>query len=133
MGGNPMWKNLNGTDVDAGFARFAIDQNDVANSGAVINFKAKGAPIPESVQIITLDVSIKPFMNLVWVGTFAIVIGFFFSAFRFRQKLKKEDRKNKSNGVAAHSTNGNDTASTNGNSEDINKDTDEEISIKESK
>lgn len=90
MNGNPVWSLLPQTNkIEAGFVNFAINQKDVAKSGAMLVFKEQGKDIPAPIEIFTMEVSLKPFMNLVWLGTFAITLGFFYSAFKYRQKLHK--------------------------------------------
>jgi hypothetical protein len=127
MRGNPIWTNLQGTEVDAAFTSFSLNKEDVASSGAVMLFKPKGAPIPEPVELLTLEVSIKPFMNLVWIGTFAIVIGFFVSAFRYKAKLNKLNKSELNSTI--HETNGK-TPETNGYDNNI---AEKEYSINEDK
>jgi hypothetical protein len=121
MQGSPIWKTLNGTDVDIAFASFQLGDKDVSRSGALFIFKPKGSPIPQPTELLTLEMSLKPFMNLVWIGTFGIVIGFFVSAIRYKRKLNKA---NKKDNKQIH-TNGN-TPQTNGYNDNI---TQEEYSI----
>lgn len=94
LNGNPIWSKIPGTDYEAGFIKFAFNQEDMARSGAMIIYKKQGEALPQPIEIFTMQVSIKPFMNLVWLGTFAITIGFFISAFRYKQKINKMKNSN---------------------------------------
>jgi cytochrome c-type biogenesis protein CcmF len=42
-----------------------------------------------SKEVLSIEASIKPFINLVWLGVFVMVVGFIFSTLRRTQESKK--------------------------------------------
>ncbi|MCE2503989.1 MAG: cytochrome c biogenesis protein CcsA [Chlorobi bacterium] len=77
------------TDVSVGFAELIVDQEELAHSKARIRFASRLRESSPEKQAITLDVSIKPFINLVWGGVIVMVIGFFISILRRRKELSQ--------------------------------------------
>ncbi len=72
------------TALDAsGVIGVAVKSNDHGNS---TEQQAKAAPTRD---VLSVEASIKPFINLVWAGVIVMTIGFFFAAFRrFRESVK---------------------------------------------
>ena len=80
----PEWKKIENTDYEIGFIRFMVDkemmsgdQSGMSKPQAVFNIKKTGEQPKEQFEIFTIDVTIKPYMNLVWLGTICLVAGFF--------------------------------------------------------
>jgi cytochrome c-type biogenesis protein CcmF len=61
--------------------------DNLSNSEAVLQFSSKSHPPGETVPVITLDVSIKPFISFVWVGVIVMVGGFIFAIIRRRGEV----------------------------------------------
>jgi cytochrome c-type biogenesis protein CcmF len=85
----PSWKKIAGSNVDIAMTKLIRDNENVQNTRAELAFKESGKPMPEPVEVFTFDVTIKPFINLVWIGTLAIVIGFFVALPMNNKKGKK--------------------------------------------
>lgn len=83
--GNPMWKRIPGTDVEIGMKKLLRNMEDVAMTQANFIFRFAGQPEPEPKRLLTVEVSVKPFINLVWAGTIAIVLGFIIAVFKYTQ------------------------------------------------
>lgn len=81
---SPLWKQLSGTDIEAGFVRFMPDRESLGNSTAIVAFKNVGDDSQqEEVEIFTFDASVKPFIMLVWLGAALIFIGFIWSSTKY--------------------------------------------------
>ena len=59
-------------------------------SKAVLAVDDPDHPAPPARDVITLDVSIKPFINLVWGGVIIMVLGFLFSIIRRKKETDRE-------------------------------------------
>ena len=70
------------TDISIGFGDLRADRENLANSEAVFVFSSPSHPAPPSKRVITVDVSVKPFISFVWAGVIIMVGGFFFSIIR---------------------------------------------------
>jgi cytochrome c-type biogenesis protein CcmF len=57
---------------------------------AIVDNTVQKTPMPET---FVLTASIKPFINLVWLGTVVMVLGFFFSLIARYRRLKSDSRK----------------------------------------
>jgi hypothetical protein len=82
----PLWDSLGNTGLEIGFTEFVQNKDAMAMSQAVIVTKKIGEELPPPVERISLEISTKPFIWLVWVGVIALVIGFFISMIKYRQK-----------------------------------------------
>ena len=71
-----IWSKLKNHDVEVAMVRLIPDMNNKANSQAFMYFRKSNEKMPEPSEIFTFDVTIKPFINLVWIGTILTVIGF---------------------------------------------------------
>jgi cytochrome c-type biogenesis protein CcmF len=71
-----VWTKLKNYAIDVSMVRLIRDMNNVANTQALLYFKKTNENMPEASEIFTFDVTIKPYINLVWIGTFMTVIGF---------------------------------------------------------
>ena len=80
------WKTLEKYGIDVNLIRIVRDMNDVSRSKLEFFFKKTGEPMPDPIDVFTFDVTLKPFINLVWVGTIASVIGFFLALSRYTRK-----------------------------------------------
>ena len=65
--------------------------NDVSKSKLEFFFKSSGEPMPKPIDVFTFDVSLKPFINLVWGGTIAMVIGFMLALARYNKPNDKNN------------------------------------------
>lgn len=80
--------NIPGTDINVGFYALNADRENLSNSEAMLVFSSQSHPAPPSIPALTLDVSVKPFISLVWVGVVVMVGGFLFSIFRRRREIE---------------------------------------------
>ncbi|MDX9791299.1 MAG: cytochrome c biogenesis protein CcsA, partial [Candidatus Kapabacteria bacterium] len=85
----PAWTNVAGTNFDVAMVKLIRDMEDIQNTRAVLHFKETGKDIPEPLTVFTFDVTIKPFINLVWIGTLAVVAGFFVALSKYGKQNKK--------------------------------------------
>ncbi|HZV13542.1 MAG TPA: cytochrome c-type biogenesis CcmF C-terminal domain-containing protein, partial [Candidatus Kapabacteria bacterium] len=65
------------------------DRDHPENSKAIVAIDDKDHPPPPLREVIAFDVSVKPFINLVWGGVIVMVLGFVFSIAR---RKKESDR-----------------------------------------
>ncbi len=84
----PVWTKIEGANLEIAMTKLIRDSENVQNTRAELSFKEAGKPLPEPVEVFTFDVTIKPFINLVWIGTIAIVIGFFVALPKNRKKVE---------------------------------------------
>lgn len=77
-----IWKKVPNSNVDIAFTRLIPVKSNAAKSIAVFAFKKSGEKMLEPSETLTVDISYKPFINLVWLGSLAISIGFFIAIFR---------------------------------------------------
>lgn len=89
--GDPVWKHVEGTDYEMAMIKLIKSpDNDIQKTKALIIFNKVGQALPQPKEIITFDVTIKPYINFVWIGTLIIVAGFFITLSKYN-KLRKED------------------------------------------
>jgi cytochrome c-type biogenesis protein CcmF len=81
------WKNVTSTDIDIAFSKFFPSHEDIVKSECVFAFKPSSEQYKEPDEILTFELSIKPFINFVWLGVIFITIGLIISYFNQR-KLK---------------------------------------------
>lgn len=87
LDGRYRMESIAGTDLELGFAELQADKEDLAKSKARIAIASTSRPSPPEKRAITVDVSIKPFILLVWGGVIIMVVGFFLSILRRRREL----------------------------------------------
>lgn len=80
------WETLDKHGIDVNMIRIVRDMNDVSRSKLEFFFKKTGEPMPEPIDVFTFDVTLKPFINLVWVGTIASFLGFLIALTRYTKK-----------------------------------------------
>lgn len=78
---------LPGTTQRLSFARLLAKKGDLANSQIEIAFEDTSKPTPQKKEVFTVEVSIKPLINLVWLGVILMVTGFFVSIARHKKDL----------------------------------------------
>lgn len=76
-----------GTGVGIGFAELLADTEELARSRVRFRMALDRLPSGEAKRAITVDVSVKPFILLVWGGVIVMVLGFFLSILRRRRDL----------------------------------------------
>lgn len=86
MQNDPIWKKLPNSEYEVAFMRFLPNQKEMAKSSANYAFRKIGEKISDPVPEFVFEVSTKPFINLVWLGTIAMVFGFFLSIFKYNGK-----------------------------------------------
>lgn len=69
------------------FAKLLAKKGDLANSQIEIAFEDTSKPTPPKKEVFTVEVSIKPLINLVWLGVILMVTGFFVSIARHKKDL----------------------------------------------
>jgi cytochrome c biogenesis factor len=72
----PIWTELPGDSIEVALNNF-VRGRSMDDTRAVLAFHRKGEPMPEPVEILGIEVSIKPFINFVWLGSILIFAGFF--------------------------------------------------------
>jgi hypothetical protein len=78
---------LPGTNHRLSFAKLLAKKGDLANSQIEIAFEDISKPVPPKKEVFTVEVSIKPLINLVWLGVILMVTGFFVSIARHKKDL----------------------------------------------
>lgn len=86
---SPVWKAFGNTGYEIGFMELVKNAESIALSKAVFAFKKAGEPLPEPTEVINLEISLKPFIVLVWIGVILTVIGFFISIYMHTKAQKK--------------------------------------------
>ncbi|TAL70933.1 MAG: hypothetical protein EPN82_01130 [Bacteroidetes bacterium] len=72
---NPIMKNIPGKNFKLGFTRFLNNPENIALSKVEISVLPEEQGIVHPEEVISFQVSTKPFINLVWLGVIFIVIG----------------------------------------------------------
>jgi hypothetical protein len=80
------WKNVPGTNIDIAFSKFFPSHEDIAKSECVFAFNPSSEQYKEPEEILTFELSIKPFINFVWLGVMLITIGLIISYFNQRKQ-----------------------------------------------
>jgi cytochrome c-type biogenesis protein CcmF len=80
-----IWKKIPNTNVDIAFTRLIPDKKHISKSIAVFSFKKSNEKMIEPSETLTVELSVKPYMNLVWFGAIAIAFGFLIAIFRKRK------------------------------------------------
>jgi cytochrome c-type biogenesis protein CcmF len=79
-----------GTTQQIAFAKLLPNKESLAQSQAIISFTDTSKPTPAVKEVFTVEVSIKPLINLVWLGVIGMVAGFFISIARHRREIGAE-------------------------------------------
>jgi cytochrome c-type biogenesis protein CcmF len=85
----PEWKKIQNSNIEIAMTKLVRDLKEIKNTKAVLSFKDSTKPPPAPIDVFTFDVTIKPFINLVWLGTLAVVAGFFVALSRYSKSNKK--------------------------------------------
>lgn len=95
MTNDPIWYDLDTTGIQIGFMQIMPDKENLGNSGALFMFKKKGGELAMPEELLLLEISDKPFINLVWIGTLLVIFGFIISLFKYMtpKQLKKAFKK----------------------------------------
>lgn len=80
------WKPIPNTEIEVSFTRLIPNPERMAMSEAIFEFKAKNAPVKNLEEVIVLEASVKPMMNVVWLGFIAIILGYIPAFFRYNKK-----------------------------------------------
>ncbi len=75
------------TSQQTSFAKLIAQKGDLASSQVEIAFRDMAKPLQKKKEVFTVEVSIKPLINLVWLGVILMVTGFFISIGRHRKDL----------------------------------------------
>lgn len=89
---DPIWINFENTDYEIGFVQMISEGNSMEESQVAFIFKEQGKPLPEPKEIFHAELSIKPFINLVWIGVIFTVLGFFLSIIKYTDKKSPTDK-----------------------------------------
>jgi cytochrome c-type biogenesis protein CcmF len=75
------------TSQQISFVKLIAQKGNLASSQIEIAFQDTSKPIAKKKEVFTVEVSIKPLINLVWLGVLLMVAGFFISIGRHRKEL----------------------------------------------
>lgn len=79
---SPIWRNFTDSDLKFGLMKIIVDDKDRNKSKAVFAFvRDKDLPI-KAHEAFTFELTIKPFMNLIWLGAIFIIAGTFWAIFK---------------------------------------------------
>jgi len=84
-----IWKKVNGTKIDISFLRIISNPENMSKSLAVFAFKKSDETFVEPSELLTMEISVKPYINLVWLGVLIMITGFGFAI--VRSWTKKRD------------------------------------------
>lgn len=85
--GNATPVSIPTTDATVAMVGLNSDAENLSNSEAILKFSSASHPPGPTTPVITLDVSIKPFISLVWIGVIVMVGGFIFAIIRRRGEV----------------------------------------------
>lgn len=80
------------TTQQIAFTKLDVNRTSLEESGAMFTFYDTAKPQSAPKEVFTMEVSIKPLINLVWFGVIAMVGGFFVSIFRYTTKKSPVER-----------------------------------------
>lgn len=83
MTNEPVWYDLDTTNIQIGFMQIMPDKEDLSNSGALFMFKEKEGELSMPEEMLIVEISDKPLIMLVWIGTIFLVGGFFISMVKY--------------------------------------------------
>jgi cytochrome c-type biogenesis protein CcmF len=81
------WKRVKGTEYEIAMLKIIPDKENLSNSKARYAFREVGKKMPKPKEYLVMEVSRKPFIWLVWLGTILVAFGTFLSIFRTNRKL----------------------------------------------
>lgn len=81
----PVWKDINPNGAKIAFSQLIRNPGEMAQSQALFIFSKDGNTSIEETEVLSIEVSIKPYINLVWLGSTLIAFGFFVAIFRYRK------------------------------------------------
>lgn len=87
MQGKPMFVQLENSKYQIGFTQLVMGSEQGTTLASFIFSESDNADT-QYAESFTFDISRKPFMNLVWFGATASVIGFFIAMFKYLRKKK---------------------------------------------
>lgn len=87
----PNFVKIPDTEIEVSMIRLIRDMENVQNTQAHLIFKKVDEPLPEPIEIFTFDVTIKPFINFVWLGTILIVVGMLLPVSKYLSKGNKNN------------------------------------------
>jgi cytochrome c-type biogenesis protein CcmF len=79
--------NIPGTKYFIAFQRIVANKENLSKSQAVLAFADSSKPQTVPREVFTIELSYKPFINLVWGGVIFMVAGFFVAIVRRREEL----------------------------------------------
>lgn len=79
----PIWKDIPNSNLEIGFIRLVPNKEALSQSQAIFVAKPKGQTLSKPIETFVFDVSTKPFILVVWIGTIIIVLGFFISILKY--------------------------------------------------
>ncbi len=88
----PIAKAIPGTHYTVYFVKPEPNRDHPEDSRATVAIVDDQHPAPPPKEMIALEVSIKPFINLVWSGTIIMVVGFFLAMMRRNRETQRELR-----------------------------------------
>ncbi len=92
---HPEWYTYQNSVIEIAFQQFVPNKESMGESQAVFYFKEKDQPEPELVTFFTFEVTIEPYINLVWLGTIILVLGFFIAIGKYTANGMKKKKKKK--------------------------------------
>jgi cytochrome c-type biogenesis protein CcmF len=81
----PIWYKLKETGISIGFSNFSLNSTEMSQSQALFSFMKEGVETQGAREIFIFEISTKPFIVFVWIGSIAIVAGFFIAMFKYRK------------------------------------------------
>jgi cytochrome c-type biogenesis protein CcmF len=84
----PLWKKLKGSNLEIGFTNFSANTKNMEKSQAQFSISKPDEEMKEPTEVFTFDISMKPFINFVWIGSLTVFAGFFIAAFKHRNKKR---------------------------------------------
>lgn len=84
--------NIPGTTYYIAFQRIVANKENLSKSQAILAFADTSKPQTVPREVFTVEISYKPFINLVWGGVIFMVAGFFVSIARRREELMRAMR-----------------------------------------
>ncbi len=88
---DPHWYKLKNSDIEIGFVRLIRNPGNLTQSKAAFVFRKANEAMPDPVEVLSIEVSVKPLIILVWAGIVLIVLGFFLSVFKRLRILRQEN------------------------------------------
>ncbi len=88
----PIRYTIPGTSAQVAITKIHRDNDNPENSSASFAFSDTNHPETLQREVFVADISIKPFINLVWVGVITMVMGFVFAMLK---QLKQKPRMNR--------------------------------------